>query len=672
MLILGLNGYRADETEDNSHTLRGHDSAAVLVRDGAILSAFEEERLSRVKHCNFFPARAIRRCLEAHQLRLADVDWIALNMEEATCRQEANWRYLDDATCESRDARRFYGAQFERQFGIDVAHKLRFCNHHLAHAWSAYGPSGHADSLVVVFDGEGDWKSGGVFSGEGGHLSELRSYRVNQSLGHFYTSIIRLLGYNEFDEYKAMGLAPYGDPAVYGELFRGLYALLPQGDYELATGNERFRLLEKARLIDGARRKGQPFTQMHMDVAAALQASLETIVQHVLRHYRQATGHRKLCLAGGVAHNCSVNGKVLGWGLFEQVFVQPAAHDAGGALGAALHALHEEGARRPARLHHLALGSDLGTPRDVERSLQAWGDLVSIRTSADIARDAAAMIAEGEVIGWVQGRAEFGPRALGHRSILADPRPASNQQRINGMVKKREAYRPFAPSVQQERLHDYFDVPAAAADLSFMTYVLQVKKPMRGTLGAVTHVDGTARVQTVSREHDPLYWRLIESFGQHTGVHVLLNTSFNNHAEPIVDSVHDAVTCFLTTGLDALVVGDCIVLKKDLAGSSAPHEHLVPGLPPSRTLVQAQQLAGPGTTETVHRIGGTMNRFFARRSIDIPVEAWRVLQQADGRRPLGALLDGLGVSADDRRAVVDTLLHLWSERFITLLPSTTA
>lgn len=678
MLILGINGHIATEVEDATQHLRGHDAAAVLLRDGEILAAIEEERLNRVKHANFFPRRAIRECLALHGFGLADVDYIALNVDERSASMEAIARFLEDARCVDRDGRALYAGLFEREFGAPVADRLRFCNHHLAHAWSAYGPSGEADSLVVVFDGEGDFRSGGVYSAHEGRMELLREFGTRDSLGHFYTSIIRLLGYNEFDEYKAMGLAPYGDPAVHAPLFRRLYSLLPEGRYELADRATRARLLGEAGLIDRARRKGEPFTRDHKDVAAALQQALEAVIEHVLRHFRSATGHRSLCLAGGVAHNCSANGKVLQWGLFDRVFVQPAAHDAGGALGAAWHVLHEEQVRAgracaavgTARPRHAFLGRDIGCDSQVAAALRPWEGLVQVARCDDVVGTAAALLAEGRVLGWVQGRSEFGPRALGHRSILADPRPASNKQRINAMVKQREAYRPFAPSVPRERLAHYFELPSTEADLSFMTYVLKVREPVRATLGAVTHVDGTARVQAVSRDSNELYWHLIEAFGEITGVHVLLNTSFNNHAEPIVDSVDDALTCFLTTGLDAVVIGNHLVTRRPLAEDLAAHACLVPRLPPSRKLVRAQRLDSTGQAEAAYRIDGTMNRFFARTSIDISVDAWRVLQEADGRRTLGELMREADIAPGARRPALLAELHmLWCERFVMLRPT---
>lgn len=678
MLILGINGGIADEMDDEARQQRGHDSAAVLVNDGEILAAIEEERLSRVPHCNYFPRRAIRRCIEDHGLRLSDLQFIAVNVEEHTCDLEVARRYLTDPGCQVRSARQLYAMLFEREFGVDVARKLRFCNHHLAHAWSAYGASGFGDALVVVLDNEGDFAGGGVYSASAGHLTALRDYRLDQSLGRFYSSVIRLLGFHEFDHHKAAALAPYGDPLVYRELFSGLYQLLPKGNYYLVDRLTCIRRLDQAGLVDTARRRGEAFTQRHAHIAAALQETVETVVGHVVRHFREAFGHRRLCLAGALAQNCRLNAQLLHAGLFSEVFVQPAAHDAGGALGAALAVLQDERARErraplpPRRLTHLALGTGVEARAEVARGLQAWDDFIRAAPVTSAAHCAATLIAQGQMIGWVQGRAEFGPRGLGQRSILADPRPAAHRDRVNRLVKLREGYRPLAPSVQQERLADFFELPATAADFSFMTFALTVREPMRPQLAAVTHVDGRACVHAVSREHQPLYWSLIEEFGRHTGVHALLNTSFNCDTEPIVDSLDDAVVALLTSGLDALIVGDYLVRRREADDGLQPFERLVPDLPPSRKLVLARHLAAPGMIHAAYRIEGTMDRVCARPSAELQTGVWQVLLRADGRRPLAALLDEVAPEGDARHKATTEVLRLWRERLVALKPDGSA
>jgi len=671
MFVLGVHGGSKREDEDHRVGFAMHDSAAVLVRDGQVVSAIEEERLNRIKHTNCFPARAIRYCLDENGLSLADVDRIAVNSAEHMLDVVAKRAFLANPGLSGQlDARRHLASLFEREFGVDVAPKLRFCRHHFAHAWSAYAPSGYDNSLILVLDGDGDNLSGLVLEAHGDKLTRLGEYGLEQSIGNFYTDVIALLGYKRFDEYKVMGLAPYGNPETYRRLFERLYRLLPGGNYELADPDMVFLRFMDAGLVDKARRKGEPFTQVHKDIAAALQATLERIVLHILEHYQSQTKHRNLCFAGGVAHNCTLNGKILYSNLFGRMFVQPAAHDAGGAMGSALSVFYEE--RAPARrtkLEHLFYGTDIGGEAEaVGRRLERWRDFISFERVDNVAETTARLLADGSVVGWVQGRSEFGPRALGNRSILADPRPAENKSLINMMVKKREAYRPFAPSVLEEHLHEYFDAPANRAEFPFMIFVLNVQEHMRETLGAVTHVDGTARVQTVSRQGNPRYWELINEFRKLTGVPILLNTSFNNNAEPIVDSVDDAVVCYLTTGLHYLVVGDYVARKKADAPSPEALQTLAPKSPPSRRLVKREALGEDGRPRTVYEIEGTMSHFFARTVVEVLPETFRLLMAADGRATLAQLFEQTGVGAEARPRVLREMESLWAQRIVVLRP----
>lgn len=396
---------------------------------------------------------------------------------------------------------------------------------------------------------------------------------------------------------------------------------------------------------------------------------METIVLHLVRHFAEATGRRQLCYAGGVAHNCTLNGRILRERLFDEVFVQPAAHDAGGALGAALHAVHTLGLghARPA-MPHLFLGTDLPADTEITQRLADWGTFVEHCRLHDPAAETARLLSEGAVVGWVQGRSEFGPRALGHRSILADPRPAANKTRINEMVKKREGYRPFAPSVLEEYVDVVAEVPQTHADTSFMTYTLTIRDEYRAVLGAVTHVDGSARVQTVARSRDERYWRLIDAFRQLTGVPAILNTSFNNDAEPIVDSLDDAMTCFLTTGIDFLVVGDMLVRRRSGLDLSTAVARLRPWLPRSRKLV-ARGSEG-GIEPYVYSIESTASRHFVEPSRMISAGTYRVLQRADGKCCLAELLTPAHsvVDTDRSTSILQEILVLWERRAVVLQP----
>jgi carbamoyltransferase len=444
-------------------------------------------------------------------------------------------------------------------------------------------------------------------------------------------------------------------------LFRQFYSLLPDGNYVIQTE----RLMSLFKVLQ-PRRKWEPLTQVHKDIAASLQEALEDVVFHVIRHYQQKTKERNLCLAGGVAHNCTLNGKILSSGLFENVFVQPAAHDAGGALGAALVTYYLSGpkvARAPA-LKHVFWGTDIGDDRAILKHLLQWQSFIDFHRDDNISETVAGLISSGSVIGWAQGRAEFGPRALGNRSILADPRPVENKDKINQMVKKREGYRPFAPSVLEEDADEYFDIPNKEKQLPFMIFVVKVKEDKRDILGAVTHVDGTARAQTVSRETNEKFWRLIHAFKAITGIPILLNTSFNNNVEPIVDSVEDAIVCFLTTKLDYLVTGDYLITKKEIPWQA--HLSLKPSLAAHITLNQVKMLDLDCIPST---------HFLIRNSYDsdfqyaLSPKAYQLLMSADGIKSIEMLIDeSCKLSDEEAGEIVQELLELWSQRLIILRP----
>lgn len=667
MLILGWNGGRIAEREDAAPGWSRHDGAAVLIRDGHLVAAIEEERLNRIKHSNFFPYRSIKRCLEIGKVDLGDVDIVATNSIEKTGRLfpgDAGLPFfdlfLDDASVNVTTVRDYIAGLFSSAFRHDVSGKLFFCEHHLAHLWSAWGMAGFDESLVVSLDGSGDSLSGMVAVGRGADMQVVRKLSIDQSLGNLYSDSIRLLGYRRFDEYKVMGLAPYGDPERFQSLFSQFFTLLPDGDYRLLDRSDRWNLIYNAGLVAQARRASAPFGQMHRDLAAALQRTLETIALHVFRHFATSTGLTRLCYAGGVAHNCTLNGRLLYEGIFEEVFVQPAAHDAGGAMGAALAASSHLGSERLLPLRHLFLGAALPLDLDLERELRSWEPIVTITQLEDPARAAAQMLADGKVLGWVQERSEFGPRALGHRSIIADPRPAENKDRINRMVKKRESYRPFAPSVLEEHLGELIDLPSTKTDYSHMTFSLQVREARRGDLAAVTHVDGSSRIQSVSSATDPTYWRLIDSFRELTGVPAILNTSFNNDAEPIVDSVADAVVCYLTTDIDALVVGRFLVHKPSETEVERHISDLYLALPASRKLVVRAE-------QRVYTLESTAGSHFTAKRFEISKELHSLLMKADGGHKVNELL-AMAFPAQ-RQNLIEEIKFLWGRRALRMSPA---
>jgi carbamoyltransferase len=662
MLILGLAGGANLAYEDHFPVNKGffHDAAAVLLDSGNIVAAIEEERLNRIKHTNKAPSSAMRFCLDSMGLSPNDVDKVAVYGTEAYFNNFFKQYHVDHPVFQFLSARESLHRIIRAEFGSDINDdKFNFVHHHIAHAMSAYALSGFSNSLVVTIDGQGDGVSGMVFDGQGSNLSRLHTIPTTKSLGWFYDDAIRFIGFGEFEEYKVMGLAPYGDAARYRRVFKSLYTLLPGGDYILHR--DRLGLLLEA--VKPRTRK-EPIAQEHKDFAASLQETLEEIVLHILGHYQKETGHRKLCLAGGVAHNCSMNGKILYSGLFEDLFVQPAAHDAGCAIGAALEVQRKNGVGpRYSSFKHVYLGTNIGENERISETLAEWDSLLEYETAEDIAEYTADLLANGAIVGWVQGRSEFGPRALGNRSILADPRPAKNKDIVNAMVKKREAFRPFAPSVIEERVEEYFDLPRGKMQLPFMIFVVRVRQDKQDLLGAVTHVDGTARVHTVSRDVNERFWQLINAFGRRTDVSILLNTSFNNNVEPIVDSAEDAIVCFLTTKLDYLVVGNHVVKRKKDQDSSACLT-LVLSLPLHVRIHSHRRFTSATEIETAFEIGNS----YDDQSIVLSPDVFRILSSADGRRSIDELMDESGIDSQKTKALAEEFQKLWSKRVIRLRP----
>lgn len=672
MLVLGWHGgwnsldYGQSEGWRPRPGVIGHDAAATILCDGKVVAAIEEERLNRMKHCNFFPENAIRFCLNSVGATLADLDAIAVDTSED---------FLDLWTLQERLAitgqiagsgRRAIASLFERAFSVDVEKRLVFCRHHMAHLYAAWYTSGFDRGLNLCLDAAGDGPSGLIAQCNNDRTQILRQISIDRSLGYFYVKLIGLLGYRLFDEYKVMGLAPYGNAKVYGDILKRLYRLEPNGQYSLVPMHERNALLFETGLVNTPRRKGEPFSQAHKDFAAALQEALQDIVLHVLKHFQAMTGERNLCLSGGVAQNCSMNGVILRSGLFDHIHVPPVSHDAGNALGAAVHACREIGQSiSPSLMAHPYLGSDIGSDEAIGRKLADWRPLIECHKVSDAPITAAELIVNGYVIAWVQGRSEYGPRALGNRSILADPRKESNKKIINAMVKMREGYRPFAPSVIEERARDYFEFPAQVSVAPYMTIIVPVHPHEHAHLGAITHVDGTARVQTVNRTSNPRYYRLIEHVGKLSGVPIVLNTSFNNHAEPIVDSVDDAVACFLTTGIERLVVSNWIVEKiKAPEGNEAIFD-LVPTVPSHKKLVQRMSACN----HTGFAIESLTHDVFGEQTIGISSLLFQILLDADCSDTITARISRIPDLAEaDLKNLQSELFDVWQRRGIALAP----
>ncbi|WP_309113194.1 carbamoyltransferase C-terminal domain-containing protein [Saccharothrix sp.] len=662
MLALGLSGHFGGEDTDLVPGLPesySHDAAACLVADGKLVAAVEEERFNRIKKTTKFPVNAVRACLEIAGVGLDEVDVVGYYFDEVFSDNALNTWYAAIPQIPVRSARRLIQDKLAEGLGVEVPdERVRFTRHHDAHAWSSFLRSGMDQALVAVLDGRGEEESGTLYRAGAGDLELLDTQPVHASLGLFYQEAISLVRYGFGDEYKVMGLAPYGDAKKYREVFDSLYTLHDEGRYELTPGTPWLNTVASRFLAEGfaPRRTGEPVTQQHQDFAAGVQEMLENVVMHVLRHWAKVTGLRKFCFGGGVAHNSSLNGLILRSGLFDEVFVHPASHDGGASEGAALAAALQAGWNRTTqpRMRTASLGPTLGDRDEIAARLKAWGDQVEVEPHEDIVEVAANLMAEGKVLGWAHGRSEFGPRALGNRSILADARPSDNRTRINAMVKKRESFRPFAPAVTAEAADTYFDLTDTKADHDFMSFVVYVHEDRREELGATTHVDGSARVQVVEAESNPRFHRLIQRFGEITGTPVLLNTSFNNNAEPIVQTVDDVVTSYLTTDLDYLVVEDFLVRRRP---GAVLDDLVVRFRPVTRLRMSWNHVAGPDAEHEIY-----LDYTKGPRTV-VSAEVFALLSAVDGRRTLSELAGG-EVSEEVRKVFHD----LWQGRLVELLP----
>lgn len=561
-----------------------HDAAAAVVRGGKVLAAAEEERFSRVKHTKEFPARAIAYCLDAASITVADVEQVAFFVDPrlhlllpltngyhgfpaalGSLRSD-----LDKYVKRRRQMKSVRSTETFSGRGV----RLVPVAHHRAHAASAYLTSPFDDALVVTLDGRGEFETACVFDGCGADLRLRHRTVYPHSFGYFYSMITRYLGFRpQHDEYKVMGLAAYGEPNLVDRVQRLLRVDPTNGrlslDLRYFDHHRRpspDRALFSHRLVDllgPPREPGEEITGRHAAVAHAAQKVLESGIGNYLKHARRVVPRRRLCLAGGVALNCVANSAVLGSDAFDEVYVQPAAGDAGTSVGAALVVERAGGNRERAVMTNAFLGPSY--PRaDVERALRAVAtEGCRIVETADPAASGAGLLGRGLIVGWFSGRMEFGPRALGARSIVAGATRADTAERINAKIKRRELFRPLAPAVLHESANDYFQLsPAGALVYPFMLATAPVRPERAARIPAVVHTDGSARVQTVDQATNPAFWRLIESYRKVTGVPVVLNTSFNHASEPIVCSPADAVRTFLACRLDALVIDRYVVLAR--------------------------------------------------------------------------------------------------------------
>jgi carbamoyltransferase len=584
-----------------------HDSAAALIEDGRIVAAAQEERFTRKKHDPGFPAQAIRYCLDAAGINLDSVDNVVFFEKPLIKFERLLETYLANAPHGFRSFRLamplwlkeklFQKRNLEKALAefTDaslLSGKLLFAEHHLSHAASAFFASPFEEAVVLTLDGVGEWATASVSVGSGSRLEVKREIRWPHSLGLLYSAFTYYTGFRvNSGEYKLMGLAPYGEPKYADLILDRLVDVKPDGSFWLdqsyfdyATG-----LTMTSRKFDetfggSARQDGEPLTQRHMDLAASVQKVTEEVMLRITRDLSRY-GIKNLCLAGGVALNCVANGKVLRDRHFEQVWIQPAAGDAGGALGSALAAYHMQ-LGQPRKLngaldamHGAYLGPEFSQD-EIERRLAASGARFETLNEEALLERGAQSLERGDAVGWFQGRMEFGPRALGARSILGDPRNPEMQKTLNLRIKYRESFRPFAPSVLREDVADYFDLDQ---DSPYMLLVADVKRNrrrhmsveeerlfgidklnvVRSDIPAVTHVDYSARIQTVHKDTNPRYYALIEAFKRRTGCPVLVNTSFNVRGEPIVCTPEDAFRCFMGTEMETLLIGNCALSKAE-------------------------------------------------------------------------------------------------------------
>lgn len=579
-VIVGINAYHAD-------------SSACLLKDGRLIAAAEEERFVRIKHWAGLPVHALRYCLREGGIELSDVEIIAINTDPGanilrklvyTTFRRPDWKLLADRLRNLRKRRSIIKGLETAFGGKRFRGEVHAVEHHLAHMASSFFASPFDRAGVLSVDGFGDFSSTRWGIGEGARIEASAGVYFPHSLGIYYETITHFLGFKRYgDEYKVMGLAPYGRDTFRTEMER-LVSLKTGGRFELDLSffsHHEGRAIVKwedcepvaedyftsafLELLGKPREPAAPILRRHMDIARSTQAMYERAIFHTLRELHDRCGSENLVLSGGCAFNSVANGKIYANTPFGRMFVQPAAGDAGGALGAALHAWHVLlGKSRTFMMQHAYWGPEFAEPQllqalenrrnELRDATCEWRRLETKELTKQVAR----CLAKGSVVGWFQGRMEWGPRALGNRSILADPRRPDMRDILNEKIKRRESFRPFAPSVLREHVFDWFEVDD---DVPFMMKVFKVREDRRAEVAAVVHVDGSGRLQTVEEHQNPSFYRLINDFYELTGVPMLLNTSFNEN-EPIVHSPDEAIDCFLRTDMDELVLGNYLVSRE--------------------------------------------------------------------------------------------------------------
>lgn len=552
----------------------GHDTSAVIVVDGKIIAATSEERFNREKHSRKFPSNAINFCLKMASVKnINEVDEISIGFDYLKLAFYLDFvglfKYFPYSIKESIEngiyqinkiinTRRI----LRKNFGYKG--KLSFLDHHDCHAASCYYPSSFDKAAILTVDGRGEQASTRIYQAKNNQFKTVFQLNYPNSLGAFYSCITEYLGFKDnCDEGKVMGLAAYGGDSLVKKMRKILF--IGGGSYKLNLDYFDFHRFPERNiskkfieLFGQPRKNDEKINQRHKDIAKAAQVLLEEAIIEIAKRARRLTGEKNLCLTGGVALNSVANGRIIQRKLFDKVYIYPAAGDDGVSVGAALLSYYSAGNKRLFSIQNQSPYLGYGpSDQEIKDAISECG--LKFKQSRNICKDVAVLLSKNKCVGWFQDRSEFGPRALGNRSILIDPRKAKNKGLVNSKIKFRESFRPFAPSVLKEYSNKYFEL--CGVDSPYMIFAFKVKKAKKREIPAVTHVDGTARIQTVSKEQNLRYWRLIKEFYKLTGVPVLLNTSFNRMGEPIVNKPHEAIECFLGSGLDALALGDYLIKK---------------------------------------------------------------------------------------------------------------
>lgn len=572
-IILGINAYHAD-------------SSASIFIDGKMIAATEEERFKRVKHWAGFPSQAIAFCLREAGIALNDVDYITIGRDPSAKLFKKFFFLLKSPfgglkTVQQRIANRREVSsleyEFEKHFGVSASSikpKIKNVEHHRAHMASAFFASPYEEAAILSIDGAGDFSTTMIGIGRGNHMEVLDSIDFPVSCGTFYTAFTQWLGFPHYgDEYKVMGLAPYGKPH-YLEKVRSIFRFLDNGmftwdhryfksarDVVVTYGENHVPIVGNlysdffVKQFGSPRKKDDELSQFHKDMAASIQRATEELLIHILTNLQKRTGLKNICIAGGVAQNSVANGKFVGATGFEKLYIPSAGHDAGLSMGSALYHYHQQLNKPRIDPVYSAYTGSRSTNEEIESFLKEKKVAYQRMDDPELFEKIVNKLIEPGVVGWFSGRAEFGPRALGARSILADPRNPAAKDLLNLKIKRRESFRPFAPSILKEYVSEYFEKDE---DVPFMEKVFPIRQEKQSIIPAVTHVDGTGRLQTVMKSVSPRYYSLIDKFREKTGVPILLNTSFNEN-EPIVNTPEEALNCFLRTQMDMLVLENCVI-----------------------------------------------------------------------------------------------------------------